>query len=122
MNQTSPVPGIPESDPESATLCLPVFDRENGRFSRICTSLKEFPVYLLNGGVRDFFKALILQQWQQPVDWTFVDDHFDQFQSADKTLPGDELDIVQKRFVMFMKGHQNSTAQVYELGEVEVVR
>lgn len=71
-------------------------------------------MYLLRGGVRDFFKALVVKHWQKPVDWTFVDEHFDQLQAADDHIEEDELDIVQKRFVMWMKRGPEAGA-VYEL-------
>jgi hypothetical protein len=114
MKSTSLFSHIPEENPEQAVLCLPVYEAATGRFKTICTQLREFPVYLLKGGVRDFFKALVLQHWQKPLDWQFVEDIFDEAEEADGALPSDELDIVQKRFVMWMK-RRDDRAVLYEL-------
>lgn len=82
---------------------MPVFDDKDAYPSVICTSLEDFPVYLLPNGVDDFLKAMLMQQSYYPMDWQFVEDMAWRERNEDAKLPAEQLDMVQKHLVGIIK-------------------
>lgn len=96
---------ILEKNPDDAMLCLPVVNAYGEIVKTICTDLLSYPVYLLEDGVHAFLKTAVVKSLVDQMDWQFVEDYAWAHHDADNELNPEERELVQKRFVMSIKGY-----------------
>jgi hypothetical protein len=107
--QASLFDDILERNPDEASLCLPVVNAYGEIVKTICTDLMNYPVYLLEDGIHAFLKTSVVKNLIDKMDWQFVEDYAWAHHNADLELSDEERELVQKRFMMFIKTKEETS-------------